>query len=141
VTALRRTSLLPLIVVLGACSGIEIPGASSAGAATWAHDPGTADDIGPDTTSFTAWVTETGCASGQSSADRIVGPDIDVTPDTVVVTFRVLAPPGAAQECPGNPPTRVVVDFPEPLGDRTLLDGGREPPAEPPICANPESCE
>ena len=29
----------------------------------------------------------------------------------------------------------------EPLGDRQLQDGGREPPGEPPICLNPASCE
>ena len=99
-----------------------------------------AADIGAETTEFTAWVTEVGCASGRSSADRIGGPDIQISDDTVMVTFGVV-PLGGAQECQGNPPTAVTVRLPEPLGDRRLLDGGREPPAEPPTCANRESCQ
>lgn len=81
------------------------------------------------------------CASGQSSADRIVGPDIQVSADEIVVTFGVRGQLGA-QACPGNPPTRVAVRLPEALGDRVLLDGGREPPEEPPVCLNPgTSCD
>lgn len=66
--------------------------------------------------------------------------DIQISDDTVMVTFGVV-PLGGAQECQGNPPTAVTVRLPEPLGDRRLLDGGREPPAEPPTCANRESCQ
>jgi hypothetical protein len=109
--------------------------AACSGAATWTHDPDA--EIGPDTAEFTAWVTEADCASGQSSADRIIGPDIQVSSDSVVVTFRVRTLLGAGQTCPSNPPTRVTVRLLEPLGDRVLLDGGRAPPREPPICANP----
>lgn len=107
--------------------------------ATWAFAPD--ERIGPDTTQFTAMVTERGCASGRSSDGRIVGPQVDYVDDTsVVVTFRV-RPLEGAQECPGNPPLEVIVRLEEPLGDRALLDGGREPPVEPPVCANLESCE
>lgn len=110
------------------------------GPATWTHDP--AAEIGPNTIEFTAWVTETDCASGQSSEGRIVGPDIRVSPAAVVVTFRVRKRSlFGAEECPSNPATPVVVHLPEPLGDRPLLDGGREPPAEPPVCGNRNSCE
>jgi hypothetical protein len=110
------------------------------GLATWTLDP--AAEIGPDTTAFTAWVTEVACASGQSSADRIIGPDIDSSSDSIVVTFQVRPLIGfGAVTCQANPPTRVTVRLSEPLGHRTLLDGGREPPQEPPICANPEACE
>jgi hypothetical protein len=81
------------------------------------------------------------CASGQSSAGRIVGPDIQVSGDEIVVTFGVRAPLGAAT-CQSNPPTRVAVHLPEALGDRLLLDGGHQPPEEPPICLDPgTSCE
>lgn len=115
----------PLALVLVGCSG----------AATWHHDPGV--DIGPHTTEFSAWVTETACASGQSSADRVTGPDIQVSGDEIVVTFGVRAQLGLSQSCQSNPPTRVAVRLPEALGDRALVDGGREPPAEPPACLNP----
>jgi hypothetical protein len=133
---MRRLLLLLLgAVALVACTPSET---GQYGPATWALDP--AADIGPETTEFTAWVTELGCASGRSSADRIGGPDIQASDETVVVTFGVV-PLGGAQECQGNPPTAVTVRLPEPLGDRRLLDGGREPPAEPPACANRESCQ
>ena len=128
-SVIRRFAAVPLGLVLVGCSG----------AATWSHDPDA--EIGPDSTEFTAWVTEMACASGQSSADRIVGPDIQVSADEIVVTFGVRARLGAGT-CPGNPPTRVAVRLPEALGDRVLLDGGRQPPEEPPVCLNPgTSCD
>lgn len=132
---MRVRGMLIVGLVLCGCAGMPV---DEGGAATWALVPDA--DIGPETTEFTAMVTERACASGQSSADRIIGPDIDVTGDAVIVTFRVRPLPGA-QECPSNPPTSVSVRLTEPLGDRSLLDGGREPPREPPVCANPQACE
>ncbi len=66
---IRCFSAVPLVLVLVGCSG----------AATWTRDPNA--EIGPDATEFTAWVTEMACAGGQSSAGRIVGPDIQVSAD------------------------------------------------------------
>jgi hypothetical protein len=83
---------------------------------------------------------EVNCASGQSSQDRIVGPEISYAADRVVVTFAVRPPPGEAQDCQGNPATAVTVTLNEPLGDRRLVDGGAEPPREPPVCAEPQFC-
>ncbi len=126
---IRWFSAVPLVLVLVGCSG----------AATWTRDPDA--EIGPDATEFTAWVTEMACASGQSSAGRIVGPDIQVSADEIVVTLGVRALLGAGT-CQSNPPTRVAVRLPEALGDRLLLDGGRQPPEEPPVCLDPgTSCE
>ena len=48
----------------------------------------------------------------------------------VLVTFGVRPLPGD-QECPGNPPTPVLVVLPGPLGDRQLLDGATLPPRQP----------
>ena len=123
--------------VLSACA---LSGPDEAGVATWALAPG--QDIGPDTTEFVAMVTELACASGQSSEGRIIGPQLEhfVNERTLTVTFQVRSLDGV-QACPGNPPTPVRVVLGEPLGDRRLLDGGREPPSEPPVCANPDSCE
>jgi hypothetical protein len=115
-------STVPLAFILVAC----------AGAATWTHDPD--DEIGPETTSFTAWVTETSCAGGEPSTDRVIGPDIEVTSTSIVVTFRVSQQLGLGNTCPGNPATPVRVTLPAPLGDRALLDGGREPAEAPPVC-------
>jgi hypothetical protein len=65
-----------------------------------------------------------------------VGPDIEVSDESIVVTFQVRAQLGLAQTCPSNLAAPVVVRLPEALGDRILLDGGREPPAEAPVCTN-----
>jgi hypothetical protein len=124
-----------LLVLLSAC----LPSTPlDEGGATWALAPDAS--IGPDTADFTAMVTEQACASGQTSAGRVIGPEVEWADDAVTVTFRVRRLAGE-QTCPGNPPTPVVIALDEPLGGRTLLDGGREPPAQPPVCANPESCE
>ena len=137
-TASRRWAFTwAATLTLAACWTVVPPGVED-GPATWAHDP--AAEIGPETVEFTAWVTERACASGRSSEGRIVGPSVTIDDDAVVVTFRV-RPLLGGQDCQGNPPTPVTVRLSEPLGERRLIDGGREPPGEPPVCANPESCE
>jgi hypothetical protein len=103
--------------------------AAGLGNAQWTIAPGQA--IGPATTRFDALVTETACASGQSSEGRIVGPDVVETGDAILVTFAVREPGGETQICQGNPATRVTVTLPEPLGTRNLLDGSTLPPREP----------
>ena len=99
--------------------------------AEWAIAPGQAID--PATTRFEALVTETACASGQSSEGRIVGPDVVAAGDAVLVTFAVREPSdnNLTRTCQGNPATRVTVTLPEPLGSRTLLDGSTLPPRAP----------
>ena len=130
-----RPFLLPLlafVVAVSACTFVP------AAPATWTFDPD--DIIGPGTTEFTVWVTEQDCAGGQSSADRIYGPDVQTSAVAVVVTFRV-RPLSGYQRCQSNPATPISVRLPQPLGDRPLLDGGREPPQEPPPCAGRVACE
>jgi hypothetical protein len=100
------------------------------GAASWTLDPAEPEP-NADSRTFTAFVTERDCASGQSSEGRVVGPDILEVGDKVLVTFAVRPLGGGMQTCPGNPPTRVVVDLDEPLGNRQLLDGGTLPPRDP----------
>ena len=103
--------------------------AAGLGNAEWTLAPGQA--IGPATSRFEALVTETACASGQSSEGRIAGPDVVVAGDAVLVTFAVREPGGNTQTCQGSPATRVTVTLREPLGSRTLLDGSTLPPREP----------
>lgn len=125
------------VLVLSGCAVVQP--AVPVNPATWTFAPG--EEIGPGTTQFTAMVAERACAGARSSEGRIIGPQVDYIDDTSVrVTFSV-RPLEGFQNCPTNPPTPVTVHLEEPLGDRTLLDGGREPPAEPPVCANVESCE
>ena len=112
----------------GGCTPQRVLGAGL-GSAEWTIAPG--QTIEPATTTFDALVTETACASGQSSEGRIVGPDVVEADDAVLVTFAVREPGGNAQTCQSNPATRVTVTLPEPLGNRTLLDGSTLPPREP----------
>ncbi len=134
-----RSRVLVLVVglVVTACTFAQTDAPSEP--ATWTFAPG--QEIGPDTTEFVALVTERGCAGGQSSARRIIGPRVDYVDDTQVIVMFEVRPLGGIQACPGNPPTPVAVRLQEPLGDRALLDGGREPPSEPPVCADVTSCE
>ena len=75
-------------------------------------------------TSFQPW-------SGRPADGRIVGPDVAGVNDLVLVTFAVRPLGGDFQTCPSSPASRVTADLGEPLGTRTLLDGGALPPREP----------
>jgi hypothetical protein len=123
-------------LLLAGCAALEP--FDQDGPATWALPEGFT--IGAETTEFLALVTERACASGQTSEGRIVGPEIEVDDSSVVVTFGV-RPLSGAQACPGNPATMVEVELDEPLGHRTLLDGGRQPPVEPPVCIGAPFCD
>lgn len=61
------------------------------------------------------------CASGQTAEGRI-SYELVETSEQVEVIIKIL-PRGGDQECPGNPPTPIVVPLGEPLGDRLLVDG------------------
>lgn len=98
--------------------------------ATWVLDP---DAPAPDAaaTTFAALVTERTCTSGQAMGARLQAPSITYGQESVLVVFAARPLEGDAFNCPSNPPTRVVVQLSEPLGERHLLDAGFFPPAEP----------
>lgn len=75
----------------------------------------------PEATTFTAMVTRTGCGGGRTG--EVLEPRIELTDNTVVVTFEVAELAGP-QTCPGNDTVPVVVRLGEPIGRRTLFDGG-----------------
>ena len=87
--------------------------------------------VAPGDTRFVANVHERGCSSGQSPEGRIEPPVVEYTATSVVVTFWVRLPEGGTQDCRGAPPAPYEVVLREPLGDRTLLDGGVYPPGRP----------
>lgn len=97
--------------------------------AEWWLDPD-APRPGPDDTTFDAVVTERECASGKPMGARLQPPLIRYQADAVILVFGAVPPPGQAQECPSNPPSRVTVELREPLGERALLDGSVFPPAD-----------
>lgn len=90
-------------------------------AVDWFIDP-EGEPLTPESTSIEVLVTERACASGEPVGDRLVGPEIVMTDTEVLIAFAATAQSGA-QYCPANPPQAVVVELPEPLGDRAAVDG------------------
>jgi len=104
------------------------------GAASWWLDP-TFPRPTPDSVSIHGLVLEEACASGKTPEGRIETPLVNLSETTVTVTIGVRPLPGT-QDCQGNPPFPFTFDLPEPLADRTLLDGGEVPPrdaSKPPV--------
>jgi hypothetical protein len=108
----------------------EPPGPEHAEIAGWA--PAGDAPVDPAATEIAVAVYERACASGEPATGRIAEPDITYGDDEVVVTIRVI-PRAGDQGCPGNPATAFTLQLDEPLGDRTLLDGGQDPPAPPTV--------
>lgn len=108
--------------------------------ATWAPDPAFPSP-GPESTSMHILVWETLCASGRPTTGRMSAPAVSVSPTTVTIAIGV-KPLGGVQACPGPTGTHAILVLPEPLGARTLLDGGRIPVGPPSpgfIAASPGS--
>lgn len=88
----------------------------------WRIDPA-AEPLTPNSTTVDLLVTERECASGQAMGDRLLGPEIVATQTAILIAFAAEPPPGDSQTCQGNPEQTVVVELPEPLGDRVISDG------------------
>jgi hypothetical protein len=73
-------------------------------------------------------VDDVGCSSGQGAGGRVLAPRVWLARDAVTLTVHV-RPAKGVQTCPGAPPTPVDVVLPEPLGGRSVLDGGAVVPA------------
>ena len=97
--------------------------------ATWALDPAFPSP-GPESTSMHILVWETLCASGRPTTGRMSAPAISFGSKTVTIKIGV-RPLGGVQACPGPTGTPAILILPEPLGARTLLDGGRTPVGPP----------
>ena len=55
--------------------------------------------------------------------ERLLGPEVVLTDDAVLLAFAATPPPGEFQDCPGNPSVAVTIQLDEPLGDREIRDG------------------
>jgi hypothetical protein len=97
--------------------------------ATWWIDPKQPAPTAKSTT-IHALVMEQACASGQSAEGRVEEPIIELGDTSITVTYRVRGRQGTGQDCQGNPTTPIELTLPEPLGNRTLLDGGSDPPRD-----------
>lgn len=91
-------------------------------------------ELAPDVTEIPVLVTERACNSGHDARGRIVEPRIVLTDEAVTVVFAV-RPREGDQDCPSNPGTPHLLVLPEPIGDRTLLDGSEIPPRDATACA------
>jgi hypothetical protein len=94
---------------------------------------------GPGTTEIPVLVTERACNSGQDARGRIVEPQVIVGGDAITVVFAV-RPREGEHECPSNPETPHLLVLPEPLGNRTLLDGSEIPARDATTCAGDGLC-
>jgi hypothetical protein len=119
---------------MGQCDPLVVLSADF-GPATWALDPAFAKP-GPASTELHMLVWETACSGGAPTTGRMSAPDIAYTPETVTITIGV-RPLGGMQTCPLGPGTPAMVRLAEPLGTRTLLDGGRVPAAPPSPASQP----
>jgi hypothetical protein len=101
------------------------------GVADWWLDPAFPAP-GAYATELHVLVLERACASGRPPDGRIAEPEVVYATHAVTVTIGVRHSEGD-HSCPGNPAVPLTVALAEPLGDRTLLDGSRLPPAPPSI--------
>jgi len=97
------------------------------------------EELSPETEAVDVLVTERACNSGQDARGRVVRPAVILADDTVTVVFAVV-PRGGMQECPSNPETPVLLELPEPLGERRLLDGSSVPPRDATTCPDIAVC-
>lgn len=96
-------------------------------------------ELGPDSREIDVLVTEHACNSGEDASGRIVPPAITVGEDAITVLFAVRSRAGPAT-CPSNPETPFVLELPEALGDRVLLDGSSVPARDATECPHLAPC-
>lgn len=113
---------------IGQCN-LAVLIAPGLGPARWALDPAYPAP-GPASTELHVLVWEVQCSGGSPLTGRIGPPVVDYGTSTVTVTLGV-RPLGGVQTCPGSHGTPAIVRLSEPLGSRTLLDGGTVPAAVP----------
>ncbi len=104
---------------------------SEFGPATWAFDPAYARPAA-ETTELHILVWERACSGGSPTTGRMSAPVIAYATNTVTITIGVRPITGdGIVTCPGPQGTPASLRLAEPLGSRTLLDGGHVPAAEP----------
>jgi len=103
------------------------------GPASWALDPSFPRPTEA-TTELHVLVWERACSGGAPTTGRMSAPVIEYSAATVTIAIGVRpveVAPGEGMTCPMPPGTPASLRLSEPLGERTLLDGGQEPPAVP----------
>lgn len=134
VTAAMAVLLVTVGVTGCAASPIASP-SPGFGPATWALDPAFPTPTAA-STELHILVWERACAGGSAAKGRMSTPLIEYAAETVTITVGVRGLPGV-QTCQGNQATPLAVQLTEPLRDRTLLDGGRDPRRSAPGVGDP----
>ncbi len=117
---------------MGDCR-LRVVVAAGFGPASWGLDPAFPAPT-PTTTEVHILVWELACSGGASANGRISAPVVhyDATTVTIALGVRPIeADPGVLLTCPGPPGAKATLTLREPLGSRTLLDGGQFPPVAP----------
>lgn len=114
-----------MLTSAGACAlQAQLEGLGAASVALDANAP-----AAPEDTEVALLVNELACASGEDARGRVHLVDLDLDDDTVRIVVGV-QPKDGSQTCPSHPWTPVVVELPEPLGDRSMVDAAVLPPRE-----------
>lgn len=87
----------------------------------WRLDP--TADIDEESRQIGVLLSEMECASGQEIGNRLIGPQIVMTDTKVFIAFAAEPPPGDAHTCQGIPEQPYVVELPEPIGTREIVEG------------------
>lgn len=107
--------------------------AGAFGPATWALDPAFPIPAA-DASELHILVWERACSGGSPTSGRMSAPVVEYTRAAVTITIGVRplrVGEGTLLTCPMPPGTPAILQLSEPLGGRTLLDGGVVPPAPP----------
>lgn len=124
----RLAALALLLLPLAACSARE------GDPAVWRLAPGA--EVTAESTSVDVEVTRVDCASGRTG--ELLAPVVAYEESRVVT--RIDAEPLVGPfDCPGNDRVPVTVELEEPVGRRTLVDGGCLREDAPPVsdCDDP----
>ena len=98
--------------------GVQVSAPVAGEVAVWDVAPGHRIDEG--TTAVAVLVTRLGCNDGVTGA--VNPPRVTVSPTDIAIAFTVSPLQTGAAGCPGNDQVEYVVELPEPLGDRPLID-------------------
>lgn len=101
-----------------------LPGSSAA--AVWTVAPG--ERVEARTSEVTVVVTRVGCNGGITG--EVQEPEVGLGDDEVVLTFSVTPGEPSGADCQANDAVPYDLVLPEPLGERSLVDGQCRPEGE-----------
>ncbi|MBW3667267.1 MAG: hypothetical protein KY394_06705 [Actinobacteria bacterium] len=88
----------------------------------WRIDPA-AQPVDAEDTKMPLLLSERECVSGQEIGDRLLGPEVVLTEDAVLIAFAATPPEGDGFDCQGNPEMPYLVELSEPIGGREVRSG------------------